>query len=284
MRIDAIARRAARAAGALRQHFGAPPRVGVVLGSGLGDFAARLRGARRLPYAAIPGFPVPGVAGHAGEVRCGWLGAARVAVLCGRAHLYEGHDAAGVAFPVEVLATWGVRVLVLTNAAGGLAPGLRPGSAMLVADHVNLLGANPLRGRRDAGGRPRFLDLTDAYDPRLARLARAAARRLGVALRPGILVAVQGPSFETPAEVRCLRRLGGDAVGMSTVPEVIMARACGLRVLVLTLITNRAAGRRAPVRHADVLAQGARARGFQRLLAAVVAAAAREVASGRRDG
>ena len=284
MPVDAIARRAARAAAALRQHFGVAPGVAVELGSGLGDFAARLRGARRLPYAAIPAFLVPAVTGHAGEVRCGRLAAARIAVLCGRAHLYEGHDAASVAFPVEALAAWGVRILVLTNAAGALAPGLRPGSAMLVADHVNLLGANPLRGRRDPAGRPAFLDLTDAYDRRLARLARDAARRLGIPLRAGVLVAVPGPSFETPAEVRWLRRLGGDAVGMSTVPEVIMARACGLRVLVLTLITNRAARRGAPVRHADVLAQGARARGFRRLLAAVVAAADREVASGRRDG
>lgn len=272
---DAIAQRAVRAAAALRRRFGAAPRVALVLGSGLGGLADRVRGARRLPYAAIPGFPVPGVAGHAGEVRCGRLAGARVALLCGRSHLYEGHDAAAVAFPIETLAAWGVRVLVLTNAAGALAPGLRPGQAMLVVDHVNLLGVNPLTGRRDASGRPRFLDLTDAYDPELARLARATARRLGLALHPGVLVAVPGPAFETPAEVRWLRRLGGDAVGMSTVPEVIMARACGLRVLVLTLVTNRAAGRGRPVRHAEVLVRGAQARGFQRLLAAAAAAADR---------
>jgi inosine/guanosine/xanthosine phosphorylase family protein len=277
---DATARRAARAAAVLRGRLGAAPRVAVVLGSGLGGFAGSLAGVRRLGYAAIPGFPVPGVPGHAGEVRCGRLGEARVAALCGRSHLYEGHDAAAVAFPIEALAAWGVRVLVLTNAAGGLAPALRPGAVMLVRDHVNLLGGNPLRGRRDPAGRPCFVDLSDAYDARLARLARAAARRLRVPLRSGVLVAVPGPSFETPAEGRWLRRLGGDAVGMSTVPEVIMARACGLRVVVLTLIANRAAGRAAPVRHADVLAAGPRARGFRRLLAALVQGADREATGG----
>lgn len=224
-----------------------PDRV-VVLGSGLGQ--ADLGPERvRIPYAKLPGFPRPSAAGHEGVLSM--IG--RTVVLRGRAHWYEGRTMEEITAPVRALARLGARTLILTNAAGGIAPGLRPGDLMAITDHLNLMGANPLRGSAD------FVDLSEVYDPALRRAAERAARTLGFRLKRGVYAAVSGPSYETPAEVRMLRRLGADAVGMSTVPEAVVGRAEGMRVLGLSLIANRAAGlSRAPLSHREVLAEGAR--------------------------
>ncbi len=251
-----------RAAGFLARRLPARPEVVLLLGSGL-DGAAPGRAKARLPYARIPGFPRPRAAGHAGELAL----AGRAAVLRGRAHLYEGCAVDEVVRPVRVLARLGARTLVVTNAAGGVNPAFRPGDLMLIEDHLNLTGADPLRGA------PRFVDLTRAYDAGLRRRALAAARRLGIGLRRGVYAAVAGPSYETPAEVRMLRRLGADAVGMSTVPEVIAAVAEGMRVVGISLIANRAAGLGpGKVSHDEVLEAG-RAAGERLgvLLAAILA-------------
>jgi purine-nucleoside phosphorylase len=225
-----------------------PPDCVVVLGSGLGK--ADLGPERvRIPYAKLPGFPRPSVAGHEGVLS--FVG--RTAVLRGRAHWYEGRTMDEVTHPVRALARLGARTLILTNAAGGIAPGLRPGDLMAFTDHLNLMGANPLRGKAD------FVDLTEVYDPALRARAERSARRLGFRLKRGVYAAVSGPTYETPAEVRMLRRLGADAVGMSTVPEAVAGRAEGMRVLALSLISNRAAGLlKGPLSHREVLAEGAR--------------------------
>jgi purine-nucleoside phosphorylase len=237
-----------RAEAFLRRALPALPDTAVVLGSGLGG--ADLGPERaRLPYARIPGFPRPRVPGHPGVLSL----VGRAAVLRGRVHYYEGHPMEDVVAPVLALARLGVRRVILTNAAGGIADGLRPGDLMGIVDHLNLMGANPLRGA------PAFADLTRVYDRDLLRRAEAVARRLGFRLKRGVYAAMGGPSYETPAEVRMLRRLGADAVGMSTVPEAIAASAAGLKVLALSLITNRAAGAGRPVSHAEVLARAGEA-------------------------
>ncbi len=233
----------------LLTHLLRRPMLAVVLGSGMGG--VRLgRPSVTVPYGRVPGFPPVGVHGHDGSLElCG-----RVAVLRGRAHVYEGFGFEEVARPVRVMALLGVKTLVVTNAAGAVNPAYRPGDIMLIADHINLMGGNPLRGG------PRFTDLAEAYDPGLRRLARRAARREGIRLREGVYAAVQGPCYETPAEVRMLRALGADAVGMSTVPEVIAAVYSGMRVLGISVISNRAAGLASgPVSHAEVLASARRA-------------------------
>ena len=235
-------------------------RVGIVLGSGAGSFARRLAGARRTPFTALPGFPAPSVPGHAGELIVGSIGGVPVAVLSGRAHAYEGHSLGRVVEPVRALARAGVHGIVLTNAAGAIRASWRPGDLVLVADHINGFGGNPLAGRAGAGGR--FVDMTEAYDPALRRSARAAARRLGISLREGVYAGVPGPSYETPAEIRMWRRLGADAIGMSTVPEVIALRQAGVRVLAISLIANMAAGiAKMPLDHERVLAAGEKASG-----------------------
>lgn len=227
-----------RAAAFLKSRLSPAPRIAVVLGSGLGDLDLG-RVDVDLPYARIPGFPRVRVAGHPG--RLSLVGPA--AILRGRVHYYEGHDLDEVVRPVRALAALGVKTVILTNAAGGLNPRLRPGDLMAITDHINLMGANPLRGG------PSFVDMTGVYDvPKLRGLKR------------GVYAAVPGPSYETPAEVRMLRRLGADAVGMSTVPEAIAARQAGLRVIGLSLITNVAAGAGKPVSHAEVLETARRAR------------------------
>jgi purine-nucleoside phosphorylase len=234
------------------------PTLAVVLGSGFGHATQRLRVEAEVPYAKLPGFPKPGVGGHSGRVIMGWFGEAPVCVLSGRAHFYEGHSLEAVTFPIRVLAELGVRDLLLTNAAGGINRRFRPGDFMGLTDHINWMGANPLRGPLVAG-RERFVDLTRVYDARLAGLIRRAARRVGVELHSGVYLAVSGPSYETPAEIRAFARLGADAVGMSTVPEAIVARQCGLNVAGLSCITNLAAGGgNALLSHADVLAAGER--------------------------
>lgn len=264
--------RVAEAAGFIRGRVPLRPRAAVVLGSGLGGFVERLRGAVSIPYAEIPNWPPCGVVGHAGRFVVGELGGRAVAALAGRAHYYEGHDLKTVTFGTRVLGLLGVRTLVLTNAAGGIGPHLAPGTLMVIDDHINLMGANPLVGPNEDRFGPRFPDMTDAYSPRLRALADEAARSLGVALAHGVYAALAGPSYETPAEIRYLRTIGADAVGMSTVPETIVARHMGIEVLGLSCITNLAAGvLPRPLSHDEVMATAERVREtFGALLEAIL--------------
>ena len=236
-------------AAVLRQRLGAlQPRVAVVLGSGWAPFAQSLTGAVEVPYGDLPAFPVlaagTGVAGHAGVLRAGHLGGTPVLVLAGRKHTYESGDAAGMKGAIRTLAALGVQLLVQTNAAGSINPDMPPGALMLITDHLNVAQRSPLVGET---GNARFVDMSAAYCPQLAAQARAAAAASGLPLHEGVYAWVLGPQFETPAEIRMLRLLGAQAVGMSTVPETILARHAGLRVLALSLITNMAAGLSAEV-------------------------------------
>ncbi len=225
----------------VRGLVGDAPRVGVVLGSGLGAFGDQLAGLRKLPYADVPHMPRSTVVGHAGNLCLGSVGDAPVACLQGRVHTYEGHEMERVVFGVRLLAAIGCRAVLLTNAAGGINAGFEAGDLMLIVDHLNLMGRNPLVGPNDEHG-PRFPDMTRAYDVGVADAARQAARDTGVELKQGVYAAMLGPSYETPAEIRMLRTLGADAVGMSTVPEVIALRHRGVRVGAVSCITNLAAG------------------------------------------
>ena len=234
------------------------PRIGLVLGSGLNGLIRALPGALRLPYAQIPHFPRSTVSGHAGELALGRLNGVAAAVMVGRVHHYEGYALEQVVFPVRVLARLGIRALLLTNAAGGIRPEWGQGRLVLLRDHINLLG-NPLIGPNLQGWGERFFDMSEAYDAELRRRARSVAERLRIPLEEGVYLAVTGPSYETPAEIRAFRALGADLVGMSTVPEVIAARHLGIRVLAISVVTNPAAGvQPAPINHAEVLATGAR--------------------------
>ncbi len=229
------------------------PTLALVLGSGFHHVLSELGVDAQISYDRLPGFPPTGVSGHAGELFIGRLGGTPVMVLSGRAHYYEGHPMAQVTFAVRALAAYGIRDLVLTNAAGGVNRRFRPADFMVLMDHINLMGTNPLRGG-PVPGLPRFVDLTCAYDQGLRRLLRQAGRECRTKLQAGTYLAVCGPSYETPAEIRAFARLGADAVGMSTVPEVIVARQCGVRVAALSCITNLAAGRsRTALSHAEVL-------------------------------
>jgi purine-nucleoside phosphorylase len=247
--------------------------VGVILGSGLGAWATRLQNARELAYPSIPHMPAPRVPGHPGELWLGELGGTTVACLRGRVHAYEGHPVARVVFGARLLAQLGCRAVLLTNAAGGIRADLAPGSLMLITDHINLSGLNPLVGW---GDQPGFIDMTRAYDPRLAAAARDAAVALGLRLGEGVSAALLGPSYETPAEIRMLRALGADAVGMSTALEVIALRERGVAVGAVSCVTNVAAGLSAAVLdHDDVQQTAARARDrFEALLDAWVQRAA----------
>ncbi|HEV7753224.1 MAG TPA: purine-nucleoside phosphorylase [Baekduia sp.] len=218
------------------------PRLGLVLGSGLGGLADAVTDAVAIPYAELPGFPVGSVVGHAGRLVLGTLAGTPVVVLQGRAHLYEGIPASDLAVPVRTVSALGAESIVLTNAAGSLRADVTPGQLMALTDHINMMGANPLMGPNDDELGPRFVGLGDAYDPALRAALHAAADAEGVALADGVYLAVAGPSFETPAEIRAYRTLGADAVGMSTVPEVIVARHAGLRVAAVSAITNLAEG------------------------------------------
>ena len=230
------------ATAAVRARLGsAAPRVAIVLGSGLGQLGDAVSKPTRIPYADIPGFPAPGVAGHKGELVAGTLEGVPVLVQSGRFHLYEGHPIETTALPVRVFARLGIRTLVVTNVAGGIRSTFRPGTLMLIADHVNLMFRNPLIGPA-LEGEERFPDMSDPYDRVLRQLARDVARERRIALDEGVYVGLLGPSYETPAEIRMLQRFGVDAVGMSTVPEVIVARARGLKCLGFSTITNLAAG------------------------------------------
>jgi len=218
------------------------PQVGVVLGSGLGAFGDSLSGLVKVPYADIPHMPQSSVVGHSGNLCLGKVGEASVACLQGRVHLYEGHDLDRVTFGVRLLSELGCRAVVLTNATGGIQAGFAPGDLMLIVDHLNLMGRNPLVGRNDDAAGPRFPDMTRAYDPPICAAAREAAAELGVKLQEGVYAGLLGPSYETPAEIRMLRTLGADAVGMSTVPEVLVLRHRGVRVGAMSCITNLGAG------------------------------------------
>lgn len=230
------------ATAAVRARLGsAAPRVAIVLGSGLGQLADAVTKPTRIPYVDIPGFPAPGVAGHKGELVAGTLEGVPVLMQSGRFHLYEGHPVETTALPVRVFARLGIRTLVVTNAAGGIRSTFRPGTLMLIADHVNLMFRNPLIGPA-LEGEERFPDMSDPYDRELRQLARDVARERRIALDEGVYVGLLGPSYETPAEIRMLQRFGIDAVGMSTVPEVIVARARGIKCLGFSTITNFAAG------------------------------------------
>jgi purine-nucleoside phosphorylase len=256
----------------LKKRLPEPPRVGIVLGSGLGEAARQLPKKTTIAFKAIPHFPRLSVEGHAGALHLGVWGKVPVAVLEGRPHLYEGFAPAEVAFPVRVLALLGVKTLLLTCAAGGIGQYAAPGSFMIFADHLNFQGANPLAGPNDPRWGTRFVDLTHAYDAELRRRARRAAAGLRLKCFEGVYTGLLGPSYETPAEIRALRRLGADAVGMSTVAEVIAARQLGVRVLAVAAITNRAAGLGLePLKHQDILASGKdAARNLGRLIEALL--------------
>jgi len=238
---DGELQRVRHAAAFVAERASAPPRVGLVLGSGLGAFADQLSSTLRIPYGEIPEMPRSSVQGHAGNLCLGSLASIQVACLQGRAHLYEGNTAARAVFGVRVLAELGCRVVLLTNAAGGIHSSFAAGDLMLITDHLNLMGQSPLCGPNFGDG-PRFPDMSQAYDLELQGFAREAARQADVTLRQGVYAAMLGPSYETPAEIRMLRALGADAVGMSTVPEVIALRQRGVRVGAISCITNLAAG------------------------------------------
>lgn len=249
------------------------PGVAIVLGSGLGGLAARAERSRSIQYRDIPGFPVPTVEGHAGELVAGFLEAVPVLLQNGRFHLYEGYDPHTVALPVRVFAELGISTLIVTNAAGGVRPTFNPPLLMLIADHLNLMWRNPLIGP-PIPGEERFPDMSRPYDPELTAVARRAALELGIAFEEGVYCGLLGPSYETPAEIRMLQRYGVDAVGMSTVPEVIVARARGMRVLGISSITNLAAGiSPAALSHQEVLEAADRlADDLERLVRAVLRA------------
>jgi xanthosine phosphorylase len=234
--------------------------LGIVLGSGLGAVTERIETAETIPYAELPGFPAPKVEGHGHRLRLGRLGGLPIACLEGRAHYYETASAAAMSAPIRALKEAGAEILLLTNAAGSLRSEMPAGRLLLITDHINLMPGNPLVGANDDRIGPRFPSLRDAYDPALRALLRGGARRLGIALAEGVYAAYPGPSFETPAEIRMIRGFGGDAVGMLTVPEAILARHCGLRVAALSVITNLAEGlgEETPS-HAETLAVAARA-------------------------
>ncbi len=235
------------------------PAIGLVLGSGLGAFAETLDEATAIPYREIPHFPTSTAVGHKGELVLGHSRGVPVAVMAGRVHFYEGYSLQQVAFPVRVLARLGVRTLVVTNAAGAVNTSYRPGELMLLADHINLMGDHPLIGPNEDALGQRFFDMSAAYDPALRALAGQAAQAAGIVAHSGVYLALTGPSYETPAEIRMLRTLGADAVGMSTVPEVLAARHMGLRVLGLSCLTNMAAGvLDQPLDHGEVLEVGER--------------------------
>jgi purine-nucleoside phosphorylase len=249
----------AEAVAAIRARTPLEPVLGVVLGSGLGGFADAIEEPVEIPYEEIPGWPRSTAVGHAGTLVLGRFGGVPVAAMKGRAHLYEGHAPAKVVFGIRVLGLLGLRTLVLTNACGAVNTSLVPGQLVLVADHLNLQGTSPLVGANDDALGPRFPDLTDAYDPQLRAAAREAAARLGIDLPEGVYAAWLGPAFETPAEIRMMRALGADLVGMSTVPDVLAARHMRIRCLAISCVTNMAAGvLPEPIDHERVLEIGER--------------------------
>ena len=256
----------------LKDRHGPPPDVAIVLGSGLGEFTRALTEAVACAYADVPHWPASAVVGHAGQLVVGTIRGKRVAALSGRVHYYEGHDLRTVTFGIRALAAYGVRTVILTNAAGGINLTFKPGTLMLMDDHINMLGSNPLVGPNEDRFGVRFPDMTEVYSSRLRGIAVEAAAALGQPLARGVYVAVHGPSYETPAEIRFFRTIGADAVGMSTVPEAIVARHMGLEVLGISCITNPAAGvLPTPLVHDEVMEVAKRVRAeFSALLEAII--------------
>jgi inosine/guanosine/xanthosine phosphorylase family protein len=249
----------AAAAKAIAERDGAAfPEIVLVLGTGLGGFGDHIRTRTVIDYKDLPGFPVSTVAGHKGRLLIGEVAGVPVACMQGRLHLYEGHPIQRIALPIRTYCALGAKILIVTNAAGGLNPSLSPGALMSIADHINFSGQNPLIGPNDEEIGPRFPDMSSAYDPELRASLAEAARLEGIDLASGVYLFTTGPSFETPAEIRMFAKLGADAVGMSTVPEVIAANHAGMRVVGMSLITNLAAGiSKEPITHAETLAVGA---------------------------
>jgi len=264
--------RVEEAARSLRLRWGTLPETAIVLGSGLGDFADTLLDAIATPYGEIPHWPASQVLGHAGRLVTGRIAGKRVAALSGRVHFYEGHDLATVVFATRVMGRLGVKQIVLTNAAGGINTSFAQGALMIIDDHINFLGTNPLVGANDDRFGPRFPDMSEVYSVRLRKIAIEAARARGVPVSHGVYVAVHGPSYETPAEIRAFRTLGADAIGMSTVPEAIAARHMGMEVLGISCITNMAAGvLPQPLVHEEVMETARRVRGsFIALLEGII--------------
>jgi purine-nucleoside phosphorylase len=264
--------RAERAAKFILQKTGLRPKIALVLGSGLGAFADELTGSAKIPYEKIPGFPRSTAIGHAGRLVIGHAGNICVAAMQGRVHAYEGYSVKEVVFPMRVLGRLGIRAAILTNAAGGINLELKQGALVILCDHINLQGTNPLIGPNDERLGPRFPDMTQAYWKSYRVSAMAEAKRLGIEVHEGVYAALSGPSYETPAEIRYLRTIGADLVGMSTVPEVIVARHMGIRVLGISCVTNMAAGiLDQPINHQEVLETGERVKSqFVALLGAVI--------------
>ena len=260
------------AAAAIRSRCGALPETAIVLGSGLGDFADTLIDSIATPYTDLPHWPASNVVGHAGRLVIGNVGGKRIAALSGRAHFYEGHPLSTVVFATRVMGRLGVKRIILTNAAGGINTGFAQGALMIIDDHINMLGSNPLVGSNDERFGPRFPDMSEVYSLRLRRIADDAAKARGIPVSHGVYVAVHGPSYETPAEIRYFRTIGADAVGMSTVPEAIAARHMGLEVLGISCITNMAAGvLPQPLVHDEVMETARRVRGsFISLLEGII--------------
>jgi purine-nucleoside phosphorylase len=252
--MESMLQKIKEAAAYIRQKLTSTPRVGLILGSGLGVLADEIEQAVSIPYGEIPHFPESTVAGHAGRLVIGLLNGTPVIAMQGRFHYYEGHPLRVVTFPVYVMKQLGIETLIVTNAAGGMNRSFQPGDLMLITDHINFVGDNPLIGPNEEELGPRFPDMSRAYTPELIRLAEAKGRELGIRLQKGVYVAISGPTYETPAELMMLARLGGDAVGMSTVPEVIVASHTGLRVLGISCITDMAIGEELePLTHEQVV-------------------------------
>jgi len=258
------------------------PKIALVLGSGLGAFADEFASATKIPYKTIPHFPQSTAIGHAGNLVIGNVESIPVAGMQGRVHLYEGYSVNDVAFPIRVFARMGVQAVILTNAAGGIKREFVQGRLVVISDHINLQGVNPLSGPNDDRFGPRFPDMTAAYDRRFRSMTVGEGNRMGIGMYEGVYAALPGPSYETPAEIRYLRAVGADLVGMSTVPEVIAARHCGIRVLGISCVTNAAAGiLDQPLNHLEVLETAERVKGqFIGLLRAVIPRIAEEIAKG----
>ena len=263
---------AAEAAGFIRKQIRVEPQIALVLGSGLGAFADELQDASVIPYSEIPHFPRSSAIGHAGKLVVGKVSDVPVAVMAGRVHYYEGYSMQRVTFPMRVFSRLGIQAALLTNAAGGINLQLQQGCLVVMRDHINLQGSNPLIGPNDERFGERFIDMTEAYDSNFRAMALEEGRRLGINICDGVYVAVPGPSYETPAEIRFLRTIGADVVGMSTVPEVIVARHCRMKILAISCVTNMAAGvLNQPINHAEVLETGERVRtSFVALLKALI--------------
>ncbi|MDU1642323.1 Purine nucleoside phosphorylase 1 [Peptoniphilus harei] len=248
------------------------PEIGIVLGSGLGDFADAIEDKIEIPYTEIPGFPVSTVKGHDGKLIFGKINSKEVCVMKGRIHYYEGYDIKEVVYPIEVLAGLGIKTLILTNAAGGVNTDFEPADLMIINDHINIMGKNPLIGPNDEDLGPRFPDMTDLYNKDLIEVAEKSAKKLGIDIKEGVYMYFTGPSYETAAEVRMARILGADAVGMSTVPEAIIARHRGLKILGISTITNMSTGiLDTPLDHTEVVEVGQEVAGkFKELLKEII--------------